>query len=366
MATRNGKYVSNLIQLYAGFFIACFFLNTGGDCLLVQNQKIEIHWRNNNRDYYESKGYLFTNYKDTIMVNAEDLPESSSKRVEFVCDDCGKINKTSYNHYVESIKRYGKNLCHSCAMKEWGKSTLETRQEKHYQKLLDKCKENGYTLATKKDELKRNTTRIKYICPKHGEQEMRLANFLNGRKCPECNYDQHRTDYQLSQDEIIKRVKECNGKLLNPEDYINNSVNNLKFECSNCGEVFYSSLQHFLQHGGRLCKACSKTKSVGEARIQSFLDNHNICYEPEKWFPDCRDIKPLPFDFYLPDYNMMIEFDGEQHFRNKGYFKHSVEQINAHDEIKNNYCKEKGITMLRIPYTKLNNAESILTEKLLT
>ena len=62
----------------------------------------------------------------------------------------------------------------------------------------------------------------------------------------------------------------------------------------------------------------------------------------------------------------MIEFDGVQHFINKGYFKHSVEQTNAHDEMKNEYCKKKGITMIRIPYTKINSIEKILTEKLLT
>lgn len=334
--------------------------------MIVPNQEVEIHWRANNREYYESKGYKFTSYSDVISVKIDDLHPMCKQNVDVVCDICGEVKSISFNAYVRNINSNGKYICHPCSHFVSWQNSLKARQEKYYNQLQEKCKEFGYDLISKPEDIKRNTTKIKYVCPKHGEQSMRVHNLLNGRKCPECNHEQHRIDYRLSQEEIIRRVGECNGIILNPEEYINNNANNLKFVCPNCGDIFNSNFQHYLQHGGRLCPNCSKSISVGESKIRVFLEKNNISYTPEKWFEDLRDIKPLRFDFYLEDINTMIEFDGEQHFVNKGYFKHSVEQINAHDEMKNEYCKKKGITMIRIPYTKINSIEKILTEKLLT
>lgn len=66
------------------------------------------------------------------------------------------------------------------------------------------------------------------------------------------------------------------------------------------------------------------------------------------------DIRPLPFDFYLPEYNICIEYDGEQHNRSVKHFggdKAFYTRI-KHDNIKNEYCKNNGISLLRIPYFK--------------
>lgn len=86
----------------------------------------------------------------------------------------------------------------------------------------------------------------------------------------------------------------------------------------------------------------------------------SIDFIAEYSFPDC--INPntnakLKFDFYLPDYNCCIEYDGEQHYKGwrKGYDpKTSLEQVQFRDEIKNKYCKDNHIRLIRIPYTQLN------------
>lgn len=334
--------------------------------MIVPNQEVEIHWRANNREYYENKGYKFTSYSDVISVKTDDLHPMCNQKVDVVCDICGEVKSISFYAYVRNINSNGKYICHPCSRFVAWQNSLKARQEKYYSQLQEKCKEYGYDLISKPEDIKRNNTKIKYVCPKHGEQSMRVHNLLNGRKCPECNHEQHSLDYRLTQEEVVRRVEDCGGIILNPEDYINSFTDNLKFVCRNCGEIFTSQLKHYLQHGGKLCPDCSKTISVGESKIKEFLERNNISYESEKWFHDLKDVKPLRFDFYLKDMNTMIEFDGVQHFVNKGYFRHSVEQINAHDEMKNEYCKKKGITMIRIPYTKINSIEKILTEKLLT
>ena len=96
--------------------------------------------------------------------------------------------------------------------------------------------------------------------------------------------------------------------------------------------------------------------SLGELRIDEYLQRKNIEYHWQKRFADCRDKNMLPFDFYLPAYNTIIEFDGEQHYREtKKFGKQSFEITKKHDEIKNKYCKEKGITLIRIDYQDLIN-----------
>jgi very-short-patch-repair endonuclease len=88
--------------------------------------------------------------------------------------------------------------------------------------------------------------------------------------------------------------------------------------------------------------------SRGEIIIQNYLMDHNIKYENQKKFKDCKNIFPLPFDFYLPDYNMCIEFDGEQHFKQIHNWR--FEQTLKNDIIKTNFCKNNNIDLLRIKY----------------
>lgn len=189
---------------------------------------------------------------------------------------------------------------------------------------------------------------------------MRINNYINGKGCPECALEKQRDEFSLSIIDVVARVNAVGGKLINPNDYINNRTANLIFECQRCGCHFKSSLQHFLQHGGRVCETCSHLESNGERKIREYLEANKIDYIQEYWFTDCRDIKPLPFDFYLPDKNICIEFDGEQHYHNKGYFHHSVEKVKSHDNIKNKYCKDNNIGLIRIPYWDLYNVQTIL------
>ena len=75
-------------------------------------------------------------------------------------------------------------------------------------------------------------------------------------------------------------------------------------------------------------------------------------YEFQKRFEDCKDKKQLPFDFYLPDYNCCIEYDGRQHFQAIEYWggEEVFQLTQFHDQIKNDYCKENNIRLIRIKY----------------
>ena len=91
--------------------------------------------------------------------------------------------------------------------------------------------------------------------------------------------------------------------------------------------------------------------SKGNALISKILQENNINFETEKKFADCKDKGVLPFDFYVED-SYLIEYDGIQHYQETMY---DYEYTHAHDLIKNNWCKEKGIPLIRIPYTHFDN-----------
>ena len=70
--------------------------------------------------------------------------------------------------------------------------------------------------------------------------------------------------------------------------------------------------------------------------------------------------KLLLFDFFIPEKNTLIEFDGKQHFRETKFFKSSLKEIQKRDEIKNGFCEREKIKLIRIPYSRFNFIEDIL------
>lgn len=131
-----------------------------------------------------------------------------------------------------------------------------------------------------------------------------------------------------------------------------------------CGEQFWCDFALWKNLNKTLCNNCSKRKSTLEARTQNYLDELGINYIAEYIFNDCRDKKPLPFDFYLTDYNICIEIDGEGHYSSRFHISHTnskekrEELFNKtllHDEIKTQYCKNKNIKLLRLKYDLYRN-----------
>lgn len=131
-----------------------------------------------------------------------------------------------------------------------------------------------------------------------------------------------------------------------------------EIECRQCGKHYFNVPNELISekrtHGSNPC-LCWKKFSVGVQKIINLLDKNNIKYEMEKTFNTC--ISPLgyklPFDFFLPDYNIIIEYDGEQHFKPAfGEDKNKLIKQQQYDKIKNSWCKENNIIINRIPYYK--------------
>ena len=99
-------------------------------------------------------------------------------------------------------------------------------------------------------------------------------------------------------------------------------------------------------------QSCGCLKSVGEQRISKLLFQHNIPFEREKIF---SDFKPYRYDFYINNC-YVIEYDGKQHFQDYswGSERHSLQESQNRDILKNSYCYKNNIPIIRIPYTHLS------------
>lgn len=200
------------------------------------------------------------------------------------------------------------------------------------------------------------------ICSIHGSFSMSIANHLGGQGCSKCGTE--RTKNILLKDSSTF-FKECNETHKNYYDY-SKSVYKGAFEkmliiCPKHGEFYQSAKVH---SSGSGCSKCLNFR--GENTISSILDQQSITYEKQKTFKGCIYKGLLKFDFYLPDFNMCIEYDGAQHFKPVVYWggDKSLKIQREKDSIKTNYCKTNGMPLLRIPYTEFNNIEKILSNEI--
>ena len=138
-----------------------------------------------------------------------------------------------------------------------------------------------------------------------------------------------------------------------------------------CKTVYRVTPDNFLR--GKRCGLCTDIhNSKGYKAIYNLLFANQLPFDTQYRDENCRNIKPLPFDFVL--YNnwrldkiiAFIEFDGEQHDKPSNLFggEEGFKERQKNDQIKNDFAKEKGIPLIRIKYKDLNNIESVLQEEL--
>lgn len=197
-----------------------------------------------------------------------------------------------------------------------------------------------------------------HICPIHGEFQQIASNHITGSDCPKCaNIKLSKTTQQFIIDaNHIHR----NRYEYSCTKYVNSKVK-VEILCPIHG-IFKQTPNRHLSGDG--CPKCSITK--GERSIENYLLSHNIKYNYEYKFTDCTHINELRFDFYLPELNICIEYDGEQHYRPITYFggEKSFRQTQTNDNIKSQYCITNNIKLIRIPYWDFKNIHTILGKEL--
>ena len=119
-----------------------------------------------------------------------------------------------------------------------------------------------------------------------------------------------------------------------------------------CGRIYTTRADH-ITSDHRLCSCTRKTKSFGELRIKKYFDSKSIDYEYPKIFKDLFDVQPLHFDFYIPSYNLLIEYQGQQHYDKNHQISGGTigwEKQQYHDKLKREYAKNHKFLLEEIPY----------------
>jgi very-short-patch-repair endonuclease len=122
----------------------------------------------------------------------------------------------------------------------------------------------------------------------------------------------------------------------------------------------------FRSSNSRIIKMRKASKySKGELKVAEVLKDNGVEFYTEYFFTELKILgkqKALFFDFFCPDYNLCIEFDGEQHYTEK-FNGRKQENIKRYDFYKTTFCVKKGIHLLRIKYSDYDNIELLICNK---
>ena len=182
--------------------------------------------------------------------------------------------------------------------------------------------------------------------------------------CPYCDGKLPSEDYNL----LVINPELCeewdyekNDK--NPEEYCPNSGSKVWWKCRECNHEWKTMILNRNQGNG--CPECNKSK--GEKRVKIFLDKQNKYYMPQKEFNGLLGLggKNLSYDFYLPDYNLLIEYQGEYHDGTaNNQTKVAYKKQQEHDKRKKEYALNNNIKLLEIWYWDFERIEKMLTKEL--
>jgi DNA-directed RNA polymerase subunit RPC12/RpoP len=210
--------------------------------------------------------------------------------------------------------------------------------------------------------------RVLWICTDCNKEFLMEVNNIARKKnirCSKCKDREPTDENRLSivcPNLVFEWHKTKNGNL-KPEDISYGKQIDIWWQCLDCNHEWKSRLvDRSIQ--GKGCPICSKLQSKGVKAITKYLKDNNFEYEVEKSFPKCKYKQHLRFDFYLEKYNLLIEYNGKQHYESIDFFggEPALKDIQIRDEIKRRFCVSSNKRLLEIPYWEEKNIGKILSE----
>ena len=317
----------------------------------ILGEPLDRHWnfdKNTVNPYHIWKN---SNKKVWIKCKEKDY-HNDDGGYEIVCSSFTSGNRCSYcgNHKVhpkDSFAQYHiDNRDKDFLNKYWSdKNTVDPWSISPYsnKKVWIKCQEKNY----------------------HGSYEVSCGDFTKGVRCGYCNGKKVHVLDSFGYKHFDKVLSWHPDNDISPFKIAPSSDKKYKFICPECGFIWKTQLNSISK--GSWCPQCASSK--GEKRINSWLRLNDIEFIPQKEFDGLLGLggKNLSYDFYLPEYNLLIEYQGEFHdgtvtgsYRNFYDFDRQKE----HDKRKREYAKENNIGLLEIWYWDFDNIEEILYKQI--
>lgn len=249
--------------------------------------------------------------------------------------------------------------------KSYQHTTIDTRikigsQEYFIQKLIAN---HGDVYLTDRVKYSSQYEEVELGCKKHlnyfkvnGGTMLRRTERNGGQKknpvvgsCPIC-IEEYFADIKNS---MMAKFNAAHSNEYTYGEYVNQDTS-MKVYCKIHGE--FEVMPYYHSIGRNKCPICyPNNMSIGEHRIRDYFERKELKYVTQKTFEGCKNINLLRFDFYVPVYNLIVEFDGYQHYGDVPMFEASLADVQKHDAIKNKYCEDNDINLLRIPYWELDD-----------
>ena len=301
---------------------------------------------------------IYNSFKDDFVLHSNDGYKNANSTIELRCTRCDRIKRTSMNAVVSQPTGCG--VCE-------GNNVKFTTSE--VSKKIDDLTDGEYSLigeyknADTPMEIRHNSE----SCGYH-EYKGNWYNFKIGKRCPVCSL-------RIMGEMRTKKSgwKERFKTLLNEEGYdlvtsdIGRKKDKVILNNERCSHPsFEMTPDHFMR--GQRCPSCLLSK--GETKVEEWLIENNIRYISEYSFDDLVNVFNLRFDFAIfneeGDVELLVEYDGIQHFEPVPFFggEKKFREAVKRDNMKNDYCANRGIELLRISYLQIDKIDEILSQRL--
>lgn len=297
----------------------------------------------------KSKETFIERLKDiNDKITTLDEYERANKKIKCFCNVCNNIWSVTPNKLLSG------RGCPRCSKKSANKKKTQSKDVfiKRLYNISPNIKLIGkYTNTCTK-------TRFKCLLDTY-EWDTTPFSLLKGHGCPEC----FRTNSMNTHEEFLIKLKERNYHNITIVSKYDGICETIYAKCNDCGNIFESTPHNLYHNVG--CPICNLT--VGETSIREYLESNNVQYDMQVRYDDLLGINngKLSYDFYIPTYNLLIEYQGEFHdgtARQQSDEEYKIQQ--EHDRRKKDYAEENNIKLLEIWYWDFNNIEKILNKKL--
>jgi hypothetical protein len=299
------------------------------------------------RNTEQARNEIFEKWGETITVSEGFTFDGVDKLYTFICKDHGSFESSFYR----VMNR--KNPCKSCnptSPKGW--EHIKQRLYAKFGLLYD------YSLNDETYDDNKKGQQLKIICKVHGLFTQRLGDHLASKVgCPHCVSDTKTITVNDFLFDSIKVHGNTYGYDKIHQEYVT-SASMVSILCKKHGYFKQRANDHRRGSGCPVCKSSSK----GEQAVATALNRMKVKYIPQMSFEDFKSPKgwKYRYDFYIPEYNTLIEYDGVQHLKDGPLNGFDVAGVKDTDDVKTEYARMKGIHLVRI--TSLSSIDTILNE----
>ena len=202
-----------------------------------------------------------------------------------------------------------------------------------------------------------NSTEVEIECSIHGVFHQQPKFHMNGSGCPKCSIIEQHEKQKKSIDDFISDSIKVHGDLYDYSmvEYVD-SKSEVIIICKKHGEFHQSPNNHQRGNG---CPNCNSSK--GELFISQFLKENKIEFIEQHTFEGLKMKRNLKCDFFLPKHNVVIEFNGIQHYEPRELFggEKGLKRTQNSDNLKREFCSINGIRLLEVRFDNQNISKTL-------